>query len=54
MISEGWKDDSVVKSTSRGTECNSQDPNGGSQPSIMRSDALFWCAGIHAGRTLYM
>uniref|UniRef100_A0A8C8W8M3 Potassium channel subfamily U member 1 n=1 Tax=Peromyscus maniculatus bairdii TaxID=230844 RepID=A0A8C8W8M3_PERMB len=28
-------------------------PHGGSQPSVMRSGALFWPAGIHAGRTLY-
>ena len=25
-------------------ELNSQQSHGGSQPSIMRSDALFWCA----------
>jgi hypothetical protein len=42
----GWRDGSVVKSTdysSRGPEFNSQQPHGGSQPSVMRSDALFWC-----------
>jgi hypothetical protein len=42
----GWKDDSVVKSTdssSRGPEFNSQQPHGGSQPSLIGSDALFWC-----------
>jgi hypothetical protein len=36
----------VVKSTdysSRGPKFNSQQPRGGSQPSVMRSDALFWC-----------
>jgi len=36
----------VVKSTdcsSRGPEFNSQQPHGGSQPSVMGSDALFWC-----------
>jgi hypothetical protein len=42
----GWGDDSVVKSTdysSRGPEFNSQQPHGGgSQPSVMGSDALFW------------
>jgi len=41
----GWRDDSVVKSTdcsSRGPEFNSQQPHGGSQPSVMGSDALFW------------
>jgi hypothetical protein len=35
-----------VKSTdcsSRGPEFNSQQPHGGSQPSVMGSDALFWC-----------
>jgi hypothetical protein len=34
----------VVKSTdysSRGPEFNSQQPHGGSQPSVMRSDVLF-------------
>jgi hypothetical protein len=42
----GWRDDSVVKSTncfSRGPEFNSQQPHGSSQPSVMVSDALFWC-----------
>jgi hypothetical protein len=42
----GWRDDSVVKSTdcsSQGPEFKSQQPHGGSQPSVMRSDALFWC-----------
>jgi len=42
----GWRDGSVVKSTdcsSRGPEFKSQQPHGGSQPSEMRSDALFWC-----------
>ena len=37
----------------RGPEFNSQQPHSGSQPSIMKSGALFWPAGIHAGRTLY-
>ncbi|EDM14224.1 rCG23351 [Rattus norvegicus] len=27
----------------RGPEFKSQQPHGGSQPSVMRSDALFWC-----------
>ena len=27
-------------------------PHGGSQPSVMRSDALFWHAGVHADRAL--
>ena len=41
----GWRDGSVVKSTdcsSRGPGFNSQQPHGGSQPSVMGSDALFW------------
>jgi hypothetical protein len=41
----GWRDDSVVKSTvcsSRGPEFISQQPHGGSQPSVIGSDALFW------------
>jgi hypothetical protein len=29
---------------------NSQQPYGGSQPSILGSDALFWHAGIHTDR----
>jgi len=42
----GWRDGSAVKSTdcsSRGLEFNSQQPHGGSKPSVKRSDALFWC-----------
>ena len=43
----GWRDGSVAKSTDyspRGPEFKSQKPHGGSQPSVMRSDALlFWC-----------
>jgi hypothetical protein len=42
--SVGWRDGSVVKSTdcsSRGPEFNSQQPHGGSQPSVMGSGALF-------------
>jgi len=44
--SGGWRDGSVVKSTdcsSRGPEFKSQQPRGGSQPSVMGYDALFWC-----------
>jgi hypothetical protein len=44
--SKGWRDGSAVKSTdcsSRGPEFNSQHPHGGSQPSIMGFDNLFWC-----------
>jgi len=42
----GWRDGSEVKSTdcsSRDPEFNSQQPHGVSQPSVMGSDALFWC-----------
>jgi hypothetical protein len=42
----GWRDGSAVKSTdcsSRGPEFKSQQLHGGSQPFVMRSDALFWC-----------
>ena len=52
----GWRDGSAVKNTgcsSRGPEFNFQQPHGGSQPYVMRSGALFWPAGIYAGRTLY-
>jgi hypothetical protein len=41
-----WRDGSAVKSNDcscRGPEFKCQQPHGGSQPSIMRSDALFWC-----------
>jgi hypothetical protein len=31
---------------SRGPEFNSQQPHGGSQPSIMGSDAFFWCNSV--------
>ena len=42
----GLKDDSLVKSTdssSRGPEYSSHQTHGGSQPSVMGSDTLFWC-----------
>jgi hypothetical protein len=29
--------------SSEGLKFKSQQPHGGSQPSVMRSDALFWC-----------
>ena len=54
-----WKgegDGSAVKSSgcsSRGPEFNSQQLHGVLQSSIMRSGALFWPAGILAGRMLY-
>ena len=40
---KGWRNGSEVKSTdcsSRGPEFNSQQPYGGSQPSVMRSNGL--------------
>jgi hypothetical protein len=43
---ESWRDGSTVRSTdcsSEDPEFKSQQPHGGSQPSEMRSDALFWC-----------
>jgi hypothetical protein len=43
---EGWRDGSVGKSTdcsTEGPEFKSRQPHGGLQPSVMRSDALFWC-----------
>jgi hypothetical protein len=46
----------VVKSTDcspRDPEFSSQQPHGGSQPSILGSDALFWHAGVHADRLLF-
>jgi hypothetical protein len=42
---KGWRNDSAGKSTdcsSEGPEFKSQQPRGGSQPSVMRSDARFW------------
>jgi hypothetical protein len=42
----GWRDGLEVKSTDcspKGPEFNSQQPHGGSQLSVMGSDALFWC-----------
>ena len=47
------RDGSVVKSTDisfKGPEFNSKQPHGGSQSSILVSDALFWHADIYAGR----
>jgi hypothetical protein len=42
----GWRGGSVGKGTdcsSRGPGFKSQQPHGGLQPSVMESDALFWC-----------
>ena len=50
----GWRDGSEVNSTgcsSRSPEFNSQQPHGGSQPSVMGSDALFWPADVNADST---
>jgi hypothetical protein len=41
----GWGDGSAVNSidcSSEDPEFKSQQPHDGSQPSVMRSDALFW------------
>jgi hypothetical protein len=42
----GWRDGSAVKSTdysSRDPQFNSQQPHGGSQPSVMGPHAFVWC-----------
>jgi hypothetical protein len=40
----GWRADSrSTDCSSEGSEFESQQPHGGSQSFIMRSDALFWC-----------
>jgi hypothetical protein len=41
----GWRDGSVVKGnycSSKGGEFKSQQPHDASQPSVKRSDNLFW------------
>jgi len=43
----------IAGSSSRGPEFNFQQPQGGSQPSVMGSDALFWLTGAHADRDSY-
>jgi len=46
QTNRGWKDGSAVKSTDCSFRCpefKSQQPHGGLQLSVMRSDALFWC-----------
>jgi hypothetical protein len=43
---KGWRNGSAVKNndcSSEGPEFKSQQPHGGSQPSIMRYDTLLWC-----------
>jgi hypothetical protein len=45
-FSRGWRDGSAVKSadcSSGDPEFNSQQPRGGSRPSVMGSGAHFWC-----------
>ena len=45
-IPQGWRDGSSDESSdcsSGGPEFKSQEPHGGSQPSVTRSDALLWC-----------
>jgi hypothetical protein len=44
-LKQGWRDGSAIKRTdcsSAGPKFNSQQPHGGSQPFVMRSDALLW------------
>jgi len=56
-FSLGWRGGSVVKSTdcsSRGPEFKSQQPHGGSQPSLMGSDALFWCVWRQQSILIYI
>ena len=51
----GWRDGSEVKSpgcSSRGPKFNSQQPHGGSQPSIIWTNALFWHAGVQSTHIL--
>jgi hypothetical protein len=47
-----WLRSKNTDCSSRGPEFNSPQPHGGSQPSAMGSDALFWYAGVHADRAL--
>jgi hypothetical protein len=44
IIIKGWRDGSAVESancSSEGLEFRSQQPHGGSQPSVVKSDVLF-------------
>jgi hypothetical protein len=53
MHYEGQRGSLVVKSidcSSKGPEFKSQQPHGGSQPSILGSDALLCNSGVHADR----
>ncbi|CAO2597670.1 hypothetical protein LEMLEM_LOCUS9098, partial [Lemmus lemmus] len=38
----------------KGPEFNSRQPHGSSQPSVMRSGALFWPAYIHRQNIVYV
>jgi hypothetical protein len=40
---ERWLKIKNTSCFSRGPEFNSQQPHGGSQPSVMGLDGLFWC-----------
>jgi hypothetical protein len=42
----GWRDGSASDCSSRGPEFNSQQPNSGSQQSVMGANALFCCLNI--------
>ena len=45
-VLRSWGDSLAVKSTDcsfRSPEFNSQQPHDGSQPSVIGSEALFWC-----------
>jgi hypothetical protein len=53
---KGWRDGSEAESSdcfSRGPEFKSQQPHGGSQPSVMRSGALFCHEDIYAEHCVY-
>jgi hypothetical protein len=58
ISSTQWAGDgSVIKSTdcsSRGPEFNSQQPHSGSQPSVIRSDALYWYVEESNGVLIYI
>jgi hypothetical protein len=52
-IMRGWRGGSMVKNTDCfSRDSNSQHPHGGSETSIMESDALFWCAEVHVDKAL--
>jgi hypothetical protein len=52
----GWRDGSAVKisdCSSKGPGFKSQQAHGGSQPSVMGSDALFWDEDSYSVLTYY-